>query len=164
MEVSLKGVYKSFGAGNVLENVDFSIRGGEICALLGENGAGKSTLMNILGGVFAADSGEILLDGKKVSFSSPAESLGAGIAFIHQELNLVNDLTVYENMFLVGFPKKGPFLDRGYMIAKSREVFERIGIGIDPCALVGSLDASYKQTVEIARALMSDASVIIMDE
>ena len=164
MELSVKGICKSFGAGNILCGVDFSIRGGEICALLGENGAGKSTLMNIIGGVYTADAGEIWLDGKKVVFSSPSDSLRAGIAFIHQELNLVNDLTVYENMFLGGFPKKGLFLDRGYMIERTREVFEKIGLSIDPCALVGTLDASYKQTVEIARALMSDASLIIMDE
>ena len=164
MELSVSGITKSFGGGNVLEHVDFSIRGGEICALLGENGAGKSTLMNIIGGVYPADSGEIRIDGRRVSFSSPAESLKAGIAFIHQELNLVNDLTVYENMFLSGFPKKGLFLDRAYMISRTAEIFDTLGVGIDPTVLVDTLDASYKQTVEIARALLADASVIIMDE
>lgn len=164
MELTLRGICKSFGAGNVLDGVDLSIRGGEICALLGENGAGKSTLMNIVGGVIAADAGEILLDGKKVVFPTPAASLRAGIAFIHQERNLVDDLTVYENMFLSGLPRKGLFLDRDLMIRKTREVFDRIGVALDPCALVGTLDASYKQTVEIARALLSEASLIIMDE
>ena len=164
MEVSMKGIRKSFGAGNVIDGVDFSIRGGEICALLGENGAGKSTLMNILGGVINADSGEIVIDGQKVSFDSPARSLEAGIAFIHQELNLVNDLTVYENLFLSSFPKKGLFLDRRKMIGEARDIFSEMEITIDPMAMVGDLDASYKQMIEIARALLADASVIIMDE
>ncbi|MCQ2429843.1 MAG: sugar ABC transporter ATP-binding protein [Clostridia bacterium] len=164
MELSVKGICKSFGAGNVLDGVDFSIRGGEICALLGENGAGKTTLMNIIGGILPADAGEIRIDGRLVSFPTPAASRQAGIAFIHQELNLVNDLTVYENMFLPAFPHKGPFLDRRLMIDKTRSLFERLGLDVDPCATVDTLDASYKQTVEIAKALMEDASVIIMDE
>ena len=164
MKLSIRGISKSFGAGNVLDAVDFDVAGGEICALLGENGAGKSTLMNIVGGVLRADAGEIRLDGKKVSFANPAASQKAGIAFIHQELNLVNDLTVYENMFLGRFPKKGLFIDRAKMIAKTQELFDRLGIGIAPTAMVSELDASYKQMVEIARALLTDASVIIMDE
>ena len=86
----MKGIEKSFGANRVLHGVDFSLGGGEICALLGENGAGKSTLMNILGGVLGADAGTISLDGRDVHFSTPVDSLDAGIGFIHQELNLVN--------------------------------------------------------------------------
>lgn len=164
MELSVKKISKSFGAGNVLSDVDFEVKGGEICALLGENGAGKSTLMNIISGVIPADFGEMFIDGKKVSFSSPADSINAGIAFIHQELNLVNDLTVYENMFLPNFPKKGLFLDKSTMISKTEELFEKIGIDIDPKTLVSELDASYKQMVEISRALLAEASIIIMDE
>ncbi len=164
MELSVKNISKSFGAGNVLDNVNFEIKGGEICALLGENGAGKSTLMNIISGVIPADSGEIFIDGKKVSFSSPADFLNAGIAFIHQELNLVNDLTVYENMFLPNFPKKGIFIDKNTMISKTDELFKKLGIDINPKTLVSDLDASYKQMVEISRALLTDASIIIMDE
>ena len=91
----MEKISKSFGANNVLQDVDFSLGTGEICALLGENGAGKSTLMNILGGVLAPDSGSISLDGKQVRFTSPVQSLDAGIGFIHQELNLINDLTIY---------------------------------------------------------------------
>ena len=100
MNLEMRGIYKSFGANNVLKNVDFSLNGGEICALLGENGAGKSTLMNILGGVLPGDRGEIRLDGAPVRFQTPADSLHAGIAFIHQELSLINDLAIYENMFI----------------------------------------------------------------
>jgi len=160
----MEKICKSFGANNVLTEVDFALAAGEICALLGENGAGKSTLMNILGGVLPADSGRILLDGREVSFASPVESLDAGIGFIHQELNLINDLTIYENMFITHLPKKGAFLDAKFMQKKTAELFERMNIDLDPCAMVRDLDASYKQIIEIGRALLQDASIIIMDE
>jgi ribose transport system ATP-binding protein len=164
MNVSMKGIVKSFGANDVLRQVDFSLREGEICALLGENGAGKSTLMNILGGVLQPDRGEIELDGQPVVFHSPAQSLDAGIAFIHQELNLINDLPVYENMFIGREIKKRGFIDHQEELRQTRALFDRMEIRIDPTVLVSSLDASYKQIVEISRALMMKASVIIMDE
>ena len=165
MNLSMKGIVKSFGANDVLRQVDFFLKAGEICALLGENGAGKSTLMNILGGVLHADAGEILLDGKPVVFHSPAQSLHAGIAFIHQELNLINDLPVYENMFIGREIKRaGGLIDHREELRQTRALFARIGIEIDPTAQVASLDASYKQIVEISRALMMNASIIIMDE
>ena len=160
----MEKIYKSFGANNVLTEVDFQLGAGEICALLGENGAGKSTLMNILGGVLPADSGTIRVDGKEVTFASPVESLDAGIGFIHQELNLINDLTIYENMFITHLPRKGLFLDAKFMQKKTAELFERMNIDLDPCTMVRDLDASYKQIVEIGRALLQDASLIIMDE
>ncbi len=160
----MQHIYKSFGANNVLTDVDFKLQSGEICALLGENGAGKSTLMNILGGVLPADRGTILIDGKEVHFDSPVDSLDAGIGFIHQELNLVNDLTIYENMFITHLPQKGMFLDKALMIRKTAELFERMGVDLDPKTMVRDLDASYKQIVEISRALLQEASVIIMDE
>ena len=160
----MEKICKSFGANNVLTEVNFQLGAGEICALLGENGAGKSTLMNILGGVLPADSGTILIDGKPVAFSTPVESLDAGIGFIHQELNLINDLTIYENMFITHLPKKGAFLDARLMQQKTAELFERMNIDLDPCTMVRDLDASYKQIVEIGRALLQNASLIIMDE
>ena len=164
MNLSMEKICKSFGANNVLTEVNFALEAGEICALLGENGAGKSTLMNILGGVLPADSGRIVIDGKEVSFSTPVESLDAGIGFIHQELNLINDLSIYENMFITHMPKKGVFLDAGYMQKKTLELFERMHIDLDPCTMVRDLDASYKQIIEIGRALLQEASLIIMDE
>ena len=160
----MEKINKSFGANNVLTDVSFRLEAGEICALLGENGAGKSTLMNILGGVLPADSGTILLNGQAVSFASPVDSLDAGIGFIHQELNLINDLTIYENMFITHMPKKGAFLDAAYMKKKTTELFERMKIDLDPSTMVRDLDASYKQIIEIGRALMQEASIIIMDE
>ena len=165
MNLSMKGIVKSFGANDVLKSVDFNLNEGEICALLGENGAGKSTLMNILGGVLSADKGTIELDGKVVSFANPAQSLSAGIAFIHQELNLINDLPVYENMFIGReIKKRSGFLDHKAMYQKTKELFDSMGLEIDPGTMVSSLDASFKQIVEISRALMMNASIIIMDE
>lgn len=165
MNLSMRGIYKSFGANDVLKSVDFHLSEGEICALLGENGAGKSTLMNILGGVLQPDQGTIALDGAPVQFHTPSQSLDAGIAFIHQELNLINDLPVYENMFIGReIKKKSGLLDHKAMIARTRELFESMSLDIDPLAMVSALDASYKQIVEISRALMMKASIIIMDE
>lgn len=165
MTLEMRNIYKSFGANDVLKNIDFSIKSGEISALLGENGAGKSTLMNILGGVLSADSGTISINGKPTVFRGPQDSLGAGIAFIHQELNLVNDLAIYENMF-IGRELKNKFglLDAAAMCAKCTEIFDRMDIDLNPKIMVLDLDASYKQIVEIARALLMNASVIIMDE
>ena len=164
MNLCMQNIYKSFGANDVLTDVGFELHSGEICALLGENGAGKSTLMNILGGVLPADRGTIRIDGQEVHFDSPVDSLDAGIGFIHQELNLVNDLTIYENMFITHLPQKGGFLDTGLMIQKTAELFKRMDVNLDPKTMVRDLDASYKQIVEISRALLQEASVIIMDE
>lgn len=165
MELEMKGICKSFGANLVLDNVDFQAHGGNITALLGENGAGKSTLMNILGGVIDFNGGSISIDGKEVSFRTPRESLDAGIAFIHQELNLINDLAIYENLFIGReLKKKGGMLDREKMIALSEKVFEEMDLDLDPRQMVRDLDASYKQIVEISRAMMMNARLVIMDE
>ena len=163
MKLKMDGICKSFGSNEVLKSVGFQLGEGEICALLGENGAGKSTLMNILGGVLQPDSGDILLDGEKKTFDSPAQSLDAGIAFIHQELNLINDLPIYENMFIGReLKKKNGLLDHKRMIEETRRVFERMGLTLDPKEMVRNLDASYKQIVEISRALLMNAKMIIM--
>ena len=165
MNVSMKGIVKSFGANEVLREVDFSVREGEICALLGENGAGKSTLMNILGGVLQPDWGVIRLDGQPVVFHRPAQSLDAGIAFIHQELNLINDLPVYENMFIGReLRTRSGLIDHREEIRRTKELFARLDIDIDPREMVSALDMSYRQIVEISRALLFDARVLIMDE
>ncbi|HBO33878.1 MAG TPA: ABC transporter, partial [Anaerolineaceae bacterium] len=140
MLVELIDIHKSFGANDVLIDVNFSIQGGEICALIGENGAGKSTLMNILGGVHQPDQGKIYVDGKVVQFLTPADSLKAGIAFIHQELNLVNDLNIYENMFIGReLTKSNGLLDTHAMISQTAEVFDRLGLDIDPRTMVSDL-------------------------
>lgn len=161
----MKNIKKSFGVNEVLKDVSFKIEGGEVCGLLGENGAGKSTLMNILGGVHQMDSGEIEIDGVPVQFDVPGDSLDAGIAFVHQELNLINDLPIYENLF-IGRELKTPKgrLDFIGMLEATQELFDEMNIQLDPKVKVEKLDSSYKQIVEICRALMMDASIIIMDE
>ncbi len=163
--MKMSSIVKSFNGVCVLKNVSLEIREGEIHALLGENGAGKSTLMNILGGVLPMDSGEIELFGEKVKISKPSESQEKGIAFIHQELNVVNDLRVYENMFL-GYElrKKSGILDVNEMCRLTQEVFERMNVDINPRAMVRDLESSYKQIIEIAKALLRNAKMIIMDE
>lgn len=165
MHIEMRKIEKSFGENHVLKQVSLSLKGGEILALIGENGAGKSTLMNILGGVLPMDEGGIFIDGKEITFQKPSDSLDVGIAFIHQELNLINDLPIYENMFL-GRELKNKYgiLDLETMERKTREVFEKIGITLNPKTMVRDLDASYKQIVEIARAILMNASIIIMDE
>ena len=167
MEYALKmnDIHKGFGGVPVLKGVDFNVEAGKIHALLGENGAGKTTLMNILGGVIPMDSGSIELFGQPAKITNPAEAQKNRIAFIHQELNVVNDLHVYENMFLGHeLRKRSGGIDAAAMIQKTQEVFERMHVTIDPRAMMGDLQASYKQIVEIAKSILMDAKLIIMDE
>jgi len=162
--VEMKGIKKSFGANYVLKEVDFSVETGSIHALLGENGAGKSTLMNILGGVIQKDEGNIFIEGKELESSGGAKLIQENVAFIHQELSLVNDLNIFENLYLGKELKKGLLLDKKTMCQETKKVLDRMGVDIDPYTLVSELNPSYKQISEIARALLSDAKVIIMDE
>jgi ribose transport system ATP-binding protein len=160
----MQSINKSYGGVQVLQEVEFSLKKAEIHALLGENGAGKSTLMNILGGVVLPQSGRIVVDGNVTSIHSPLAAQEHGIAFIHQELTLVNDLTVYENLFLGNEPKRHGLLDRERMHRESKAILAKMCIDLDPNVLVSELDASYKQIVEIARALLRNARILIMDE
>jgi ribose transport system ATP-binding protein len=163
--MKMNNIVKSFDGVCVLKDISLEVGLGEIHTLLGENGAGKSTLMNILGGVLPMDSGELYLFGEKVKIQNPSESQDLGIAFIHQELNVVNDLKVYENMFLgYELANKLGKLDKKTMCQKTQEVFERMNVEIDPNAMVRDLAASYKQIIEIAKALLRNAKIIIMDE
>ena len=163
--IEMRNIKKSFGSNLVLDDVNLTLHPGEILALIGENGAGKSTLMNILGGVLLADSGKLNLDGTNVVFKKPSESLDSGIAFIHQELNLVNDLPIYENMFLGNEIMKNSLVpDMKAMKDKTKEIFERLEVDLNPSTMVRDLDASYKQILEISKAMMLDTKYIIMDE
>ncbi len=163
--LQMKNVHKAFVGVPVLKGVSLSIQTGEVHALLGENGAGKSTLMNILTGVHYLDQGSVIFDGNDITNCSIRESENAGIAFVHQELNLFNDLRVYENIFFNKelTDKKGT-LKKKEMIQKCREVFEKLGVIIDPEALVEHLSASEKQTLEIAKAIFFEAKLLILDE
>jgi len=165
IRLEMRGIRKSFGGVHALKGVDFSVQEGEIHALLGENGAGKSTLMNILGGVIPADAGEIRIDGQTVQISRPQDSKQWGISFIHQELNLIPDLTVYENLFLGSERIKGwGWIDQRTMIQEARRIMEMLDVQLDPEALVAELDTAMKQVIEIGKSLLHDANIIIMDE
>ena len=165
MFLEMKNITKKFDALKALDSVSLQVGESEIHGLLGENGAGKSTLMNILAGSFPPTAGEIYLNGVKQENMTTHKANELGIRFIHQELNLVNDLKVYENLFL-GEELTGAFklLDKKKMIKRSAEVFKRMNIDIDPQDKVESLDTSRKQLVEIAKALLFESKLIIMDE
>lgn len=163
--LKMSDISKSFFGVTVLDHVDFSVGRGEIHALLGENGAGKSTLMNILAGVYTRDSGTIVFEGKRLEQTSVAAVEQAGIAFVHQELNLFNDLTVYENIFLrKEIVSRLGTLNKKAMIQQTRELFESLGVDIDPCAMVSELETGKKQLLEIAKALHAKARLFILDE
>ncbi len=162
--VRMEKIIKSFSGNRVLHGVDFELKKGSIHALLGENGTGKTTLMNILGGIIPGDDGRITINEIEKEISDAVNSKNSSIAFIHQELTLINDLSVCENLFLGCELKRGGILDKKAMYQKSREILAKMEIDLDPNAMVEDIDASYKQVVEIARALMKDAKVIIMDE
>ena len=158
-------ISKAFSGVTVLDKVNFTVKKGEVHALLGENGAGKSTLMNILAGVYTRDSGKVEFDGKPLENTTVKLSESAGIAFVHQELNLFNDLKVFENIFLRKeiLTKLGT-LNQKAMIAKTKELFASLGVDIDPTAMVSELETSKKQLLEIAKALFANAKLLILDE
>lgn len=164
MLVEMKNIMMRFGPVVALDNVDFSVQPSEIHGLLGENGAGKTTLMNILAGSFAPSSGTVYIDGQQCVINNPQKSAKLGIRFIHQELNLCNDLSVYENMFLAQELHKFGWLGKKLMVQKAAEVFAGMKVDIDPHAVVGTLQPAQKQLVEIARALLFSSRLIIMDE
>ncbi|WP_407270788.1 sugar ABC transporter ATP-binding protein [Radiobacillus sp. PE A8.2] len=163
--LDMNGIKKSFNQVEVLHGVHLTLKKGEIHALLGENGAGKSTLMNILGGVHQPDDGQIKLNGETIKMENPRISQEQGVSFIHQELNVVTDLTIYENMFLGSeIRTKWGFLDVKEMCRQTSDVLAKLGMNVDPKTLVSELEASFKQMIEIAKALLRDSKIIIMDE
>lgn len=165
MILDMQGVRKEFGPVIALQDVDFHIGPGEIHGLLGENGAGKTTLMNILSGSFPPTKGKIIIDGKEVTGMTPQKSKEMKIRFIHQELNLCNDLKVYENMFLGEELSLGAGLvDKKAEIKRAQEVLDSMHVTIDATALVADLETAKKQLVEIAKALLFQSELIIMDE
>lgn len=163
--LEMEHISKAFGGSQALNDVHLSVEEGEIHALLGENGAGKSTLMNILTGVIEADAGMIRFNGKEYLQPTIQQMEAAGIAFVHQELNVINDLTVYENIFLCReIHNKIGLLNRKEMIIETRELFERLGVSIDPMIMVSELKTGEKQLLEICRALHANAKLLILDE
>lgn len=163
--LEMNHVSKSFGGNRVLNDIHFSLEEGEIHALLGENGAGKSTLMNILTGVIPADSGIIKFNGHDYPSPSISQMEAAGIAFVHQELNVINDLTVADNIFLCKEIKtKLGLINEKEQVAKAKQLFEDLGVNMNPNTMVSELKTSEKQLLEICRALYADAKLLILDE
>ncbi len=165
MRIEMRGIDKSFGSNQVLKQAGFTLESGEVHALMGENGAGKSTLMKILTGVYTKDAGTVLVDGKEVNYKNPQEAEKAGIVFIYQELNVMFDLTVEENLFM-GKEIHGKFgiCDKKAMQKKAQEALNTLGVNISPKTVMSELSVGQQQMVEICKALMADAKVIIMDE
>lgn len=160
----VRGVGKSFPGVRALEDMRLDLRHGEVLALVGENGAGKSTLMKLLSGIHAPDAGEFLLDGEPVRIEGPRHAQRLGISVIHQEFNLMPDLTVAQNIFIGREPRRGPLLDERALDARARELTERLELPLEPRWRVGTLTVAQQQMVEIAKALSYDAKVLIMDE
>lgn len=162
--VSMKNITKTFPGVKALDSVNFELRSGEVMALLGENGAGKSTLMKILSGVYTRDGGTMEIFGKEYGDLTPKQAQQAGVAIIHQELNMCRHLSVAENMFL-GREIRGKFaLDNAKMEEEAKRILDDLKINIDPRQTVGDLPVSKQQMVEIAKALSINAKILIMDE
>ena len=163
--LEMKNIVKSFFGVTVVKDVDFSVATGEIHALLGENGAGKSTLMNVLGGVHERDSGTIKFDNVLLEKITPVSAKEVGIAFVHQELNLFNDLLVWENIFLKQeIVNKFGVVNKQQMIRETEELFASFGISLSPTARVEDLTTAQKQMLEISKALRQNAKLFILDE
>jgi len=164
--ISVKKLSKSFPGVRALHDIQFDLVAGEVHTLMGENGAGKSTLMKILAGVYTRDSGEIVYDGQPVDFQSPREAQALGVCIIHQELQLMNHLSVAQNMFIGREPRGrlGVFLDEDKLNKQASEILARMHMNLDPRAIVSTLTVAKQQMVEIAKALSFDSRVLIMDE
>jgi ABC-type sugar transport system ATPase subunit len=167
MLLELRRVRKAYQGVRALDDVNLDIRRGETHFLLGENGAGKSTLVKILAGVFPPDAGAFYFHGMRPFFSDPGEAQKAGVRVLHQETQLVRQLTVADNIFLGDEPKRRsmiPLLDRGSMAAGAQSLLDRLNLPLDPEAVVAELNAAEQRMVEIARALHHSAELIILDE
>ncbi|MCH4887953.1 sugar ABC transporter ATP-binding protein [Acidaminobacter sp. JC074] len=162
--IELNKVSKSFPGVKALDQVSFDLKKGEVHALLGENGAGKSTLMKIISGIYKRDEGTYFIDGKDIGDLTPKKAADLGIAIIHQELNMCQDLTVAENMFLGREKKKYGFVDQKSLNEDARIILEKLQMDIDPEMVVRKLPVSKQQMIEIAKALSTNARILIMDE
>ncbi|MFJ7973266.1 sugar ABC transporter ATP-binding protein [Psychrobacillus sp. NPDC096389] len=163
--LEMKDVSKSFPGVKALQNVNFSLEKGEVHCLIGANGAGKSTLMKILAGVYTKDEGEILLEGKNVSIKTPSDSMALGISTIHQELSLIEELSLAENIFLGDYLKPGGgFINWRKINEESKKIFSLLGISASPNLQTSEASMGLKQMTEIAKAIKSECKIIVMDE
>ena len=162
--LEMRGIRKEFPGIVANDDVSLDIRRGEVHALLGENGAGKSTLMNILYGLYKPDAGEILLDGKPVTFTSARDAIQSGIGMVHQHFMLIPVMTVAENIVLGLEPRNGVLFDERVAEQRARKLSERFGLAIDPTALVSDITVGQEQRVEILKALYRGAEILVLDE
>lgn len=162
--LEMEHISKTFGPVKALKDVHMDLRSGEVHALMGENGAGKSTLMKILSGVYSLESGTLTYFGKETEFKNPKEAQEAGVAIVHQELNMMADLTVAENIYIGRESMNGVLINDGEMIEKSKELFRELGVHVDPAATVKDIPVGQQQMTEIAKAISMDAKIIIFDE
>jgi ribose transport system ATP-binding protein len=162
--LEMKNITKTFPGVKALDRVNFSLEKGEVHALLGENGAGKSTLMKVLNGIHKRDEGEIFLKGEPVEFENTKEAQNAGLAIIHQELELIPYLNVAENIFLGREEKNGVFINYKKLYQQTDDVLDLLGVDIDPRAKIKDLNIGSQQMVEIAKAVSQDADILVMDE
>ncbi len=158
------GVSKSYGGLRALKGVSLDVRKGEVHAVVGENGAGKSTLMKILGGIVERDEGSIVFDREEVEFNNPLESMNAGISIIHQELSMLPSLNVIENVFTGRIKSRRGLIPWKELEEETRKALKRVGLEVNPHAILDTLSISHRQLIEIAKALSIEARLIIMDE
>lgn len=163
--LEVKEITKKFSGVTALSNVNLSLEGGKVTALIGENGAGKSTLLKIMSGIYTDFEGQILFKSQEIKFSRPKDAQEIGIGIIHQELNLIPHLAVVQNIFLGReLVNALGFLDREKMIKKTKDLLARLKLEVEPAALVGTLKVGQQQIVEIAKALLTESEVVFMDE
>lgn len=162
--LTMKGIDKSFPGVHALDHVDLEIKKGEVHALMGENGAGKSTLMKVLTGIYSKDEGMITYEGEEIEFTNPRDAQEKGIVIVHQELNMMNHLTVAQNIFIGRELMKGKLIDDNAMNQEARKLFDLLKIDIDPKEKMGNLTVGKQQMCEIAKAISHDAKVIVFDE
>lgn len=162
--LEMKNISKAFPGVQALDDVSFSVRPGTVHALMGENGAGKSTLMKCLFGIYYEDSGEILIEGKKVKFFNAKQALENGVAMVHQELNQVLKRDVMENIWLGRFPKTLGLVNHTKMLAETKRIFDDLSIEVNPKTIMSKLSVSKRQMVEIAKAVSYNSKIIVFDE
>ncbi|MCL5073729.1 MAG: ATP-binding cassette domain-containing protein, partial [Actinobacteria bacterium] len=162
--LEMVNINKDFNGVQVLEDINFDLKRGEVHAIIGQNGAGKSVLMKILSGVYTRSSGKIVIDGKEINYTTPMEARKKGIGMIFQEFSLIPTMTVARNIFLNREPKRGIFIKDGEMIKDSKQTLENLGVDINPKKILKDLSVSHKQLVEIAKIVSQERKIIVMDE
>ncbi len=160
----MKDICKSFPGVRALDSVSLTVKAGTVHALMGENGAGKSTLMKCLFGIYKKDSGEILLEGRRVEFKTARDALESGVAMVHQELNQALKRSVMDNIWLGRYPTVGPFVSEKKMRKETEKIFKQLGLDINPDTIMSTMPVAQRQMVEIAKAVSYNTKVIVFDE